>query len=111
MELSDTTVDGVPVITVSGRLDSQKSADFKKGLAQFLSSNPKKLVLDMGGVSYISSAGLRELFLAARELQRGGGKLVVCNPQPDVKHVFDIAGFAICYQIVGSREEALASKE
>lgn len=111
MELSETIVDGVPVLSVSGRLDSQKSADFKKGLAQYLTGHPRKLVLDMGGVPYISSAGLRELFLAARELQRGGGKLVVCNPQPDVKHVFDIAGFAICYQIVGSREEALAAKD
>ena len=108
MELSETIVEGVPVLNVTGRLDAQKTTDFKKSLAQYLSGRPSKLVLDLGGVTYISSAGLRELFLAARELQRGGGKLVVCNPQPDVKHVFDIAGFAICYQIVGTREEALA---
>jgi anti-anti-sigma factor len=47
-------------------------------------------VLDLEGVTYISSAGVRSVFRARKALAARGGKVLVLNPQPQIQKVFDI---------------------
>lgn len=105
MESQVTKHGDADIILLTGTLDPKGAAEAKKALAPFLTGGTK-LVIDMSGVDYIGSAGLRELFLAAKTIDRVGGKLAVCALRPEVKRIFDIAGFAIPYQIVESRETA-----
>ncbi|HSI86834.1 MAG: STAS domain-containing protein [Candidatus Methylacidiphilales bacterium] len=93
------------IILLNGTLDPKGAAEAKKVFAPFITGGTK-LVIDMSGVDYIGSAGLRELFLAAKSIDRVGGKLAVCGLRPEVKRIFDIAGFAIPYQIVETQETA-----
>ena len=81
---------GVLVIGVTGRLDSVTSDALETEVRRQLEAGHLKIVFDLAAVDYISSAGLRVLMLAAKQL-RGKGSLGVAAPTPHVKQVLDIA--------------------
>jgi anti-anti-sigma factor len=78
-------------IALSGRIDTHTYHDLDQRLAPVL-ANPAldTLVLDLEGVVYISSAGVRSVFRARKALATRGGKVLVLNPQPQIQKVFDI---------------------
>ena len=65
------------------------------------------LALDLGGVEYISSAGLRVILASAKSLKSKDGMLLLANAQGPVKEVFDISGFGSVFSIYDSVEAAL----
>lgn len=64
------------------------------------------LVLDLAELDYISSAGLRTVFRARKTLGARGGKVVVANPQPQIRKVFDLVKAVPFSEIFSSMEEA-----
>ena len=60
------------------------------------------LVIDMMGVDYIASIGIRHLVMAAKTVVRGSGRLVLLNPTPMVTEVLRIADFGELLPIVRS---------
>lgn len=80
------------VIEVVGRLDTVTAPALEKAIAENV-GEADRLTLDIQGVEYISSAGLRVLLGAQKKLQKAGSlKLVhVCE---SVMEVFEITGFA-----------------
>jgi anti-anti-sigma factor len=78
-------------VSLSGRVDTHTYQDLDQRLAPLLGNLAvEHLVLDLGGVDYISSAGVRSVFRARKALAARGGKVLVLNPQPQIKKVFDI---------------------
>lgn len=78
-------------VALSGRVDTHTHLELDQRLAPLLgNAGLDNLVLDLGGVDYISSAGVRSVFRARKALSARGGKVLVLNPQPQVKKVFDI---------------------
>ena len=106
MEIKTSTEGDIQIVALAGRIDPQAAIDLKKDLAPLVGDS-KKLCINLADVSYIGSAGLRELFFAAKNLERNGGKLVCCELQPEVKRIFEIAGFSIPYQTFESQSEAV----
>ena len=80
------------IIELAGRLDTTTAADFEKTIDEDI-ADAKKLVLDIKGIEYISSAGLRVLLSAQKKMQKVGSMKVVgvCD---DVMEVFEMTGFA-----------------
>jgi anti-anti-sigma factor len=62
-------------------------------------------VVDLQNLEYISSAGLRSLFKAKKRASTEGGNLLLVNPQPQVKKVFDIIKALPTESIFTSEEE------
>lgn len=108
MEIREDRGDGVLVVVPLGRIDSNTSGALEKRLLQHLAGGEKRLVVDLLGVEYISSAGLRVLLLAANKLRPLGGQLVLCSMGQSVREVFELAGFTAVFTIEASRELALA---
>lgn len=78
-------------ITLEGRLDTTTSPGLESELrASF--DGLTDLVLDFGGLEYISSAGLRVLLLAQKTMNKQGTMKVV-NVCEDIMEVFEITGF------------------
>ena len=99
------------MISAGGRVDHASAEQFKAGLWPFLaacSRDGDKLVLDLSGLEYISSAGLRVLMLAAREVKAQDGTLVVCGLQPVVREIFEISRFNLVLEVFPTLREALA---
>jgi anti-anti-sigma factor len=59
-------------------------------LALYQSSGATHAVIDFRDVTYLSSAGFRPLLRFNRQVRENGGRLVLCNLQPDVQEVFTV---------------------
>ena len=81
------------VISLSGMLDVNESLSIQKSVeAQLGSTNT--LILDMSGVTYINSAGLRMLLTVQMQANRKGCRLIIRNVSPDVMQQLELTGFA-----------------
>ena len=106
MELQSRADRGVLVIRVTGRLDSTTSEALETEVRRQFEAGHARVVFDLAALEYISSAGLRVLMLAAREL-RGKGSLAVAAPTPLVKQILDIAAVPMFARIHDSAAEAV----
>lgn len=91
MEIKKTTDGAKTVIAVTGRVDTTTAPELEAGLK--LAGN-ETLTLDLAGVPYMSSAGLRCLLAAQKKMMAGGGTMTVVGIQPAVKEVLDITGLS-----------------
>lgn len=96
---------GVFVVTPVGRVDTITAPVLERAIAGLLSRSPKFIIFDMGGVGYISSMGVREVFRTKKELAARGGRFAMVNIQPPVQRVFDIIAALPKEEIFESIEE------
>ena len=83
---------GLATLAIGGRLDAQTAPELDAAAVtagEGVNDNAT-LVLDMKGLDYISSAGLRSIAKMRRAMQARGGTVLLVNPQPQVRKVFDI---------------------
>lgn len=81
------------VATVSGQIDTLTAPDLQKCLLSALDEGETKLIMDVSGVNYVSSAGLRVFLIVQKRLQPTGQGLEIRGMRDDVKEVFDVTGF------------------
>jgi len=87
------TVDKSPTPTVKlvGRLDTDTAPQLDGELNKLLGRKDiKRLVFDLSGLDYLSSAGIRCFVRARKAVEPGGGTVAILNPQPGVRKVLDI---------------------
>jgi anti-anti-sigma factor len=65
------------------------------------------IVVDMSGVPYMSSIGIRALLMNAKAVSRRGGRFVLLSPEPNVKNVLVSSGIDQLITICGNLAEAL----
>jgi anti-anti-sigma factor len=107
MEINSEKIRNCGVVSVKGKIDAVTSPDFEKSLSELIGKGEKIIVMDLGSLEYISSAGLRSILATAKHLKPIDGKLLFAGLQGPVKDVFRISGFASIFQIFDSRDEAL----
>lgn len=95
------------ILQPTGRLDRLTSEDLQNELLRRISDGDTVIVLDLKDLEYISSAGLRVLLLAGKELKARNGRLALCALKGNVREVFEISGFISLFPIHGSIDEAL----
>ena len=95
------------VIEVTGRMDAVTAQDFEKECGAWTGQGEKHLVVDLSGLEYISSAGLRSFLIIGKQAKAAGGTLVLAGMQGMVQEVFDISGFATLFPAYPSLEAAL----
>ena len=108
MDIKLANVEGVTVLEIRGRVDSLTAPALGEKLMGAIAAPNTRLIADMSGVDYLSSAGLRVLLLAARHADQTRGKLVLHGLNSRVGEVFDISGFSSILTICVTRDEALA---
>jgi anti-anti-sigma factor len=95
-------------IILVGKLDIAGAEKIELPLAT-LAGLKNNIVVDMVGVDFIASIGIRHLVLAAKAVARGSRKLVLLDPNPLVTEVLVTAGLNDFLPIVRSDGEALAA--
>ncbi len=108
MELAQERDAGINVIRPAGRVDGSNSAELHGALIAALSDEDERVILDMGGIDYISSAGLRVLLLVAQQLGSKSTPFAVCSLAASVNEVFRISGFDQIIKVFGTLDEAKA---
>jgi anti-anti-sigma factor len=108
MQIGEEKTGGAVVIAPVGRVDSVSSSELEKVVLSRIEGGERRLVLDLAGVEYISSAGLRVLLVAAKRLKEPPAALVLCGLGPGVRTVLELAGFLPLFAVEVGREQALA---
>jgi anti-anti-sigma factor len=85
-------VDGKAELLVSGRLGSSGASQLEAACRTAIEQGCQALVIDLAGVDYLSSPGLRLLDKLKSELAAQGGSLTVRNPTDPVRLALDLAG-------------------
>jgi anti-anti-sigma factor len=110
MELASKRFADTAVLFPEGRIDHATAEQFKAALAPHLAAaGRERLVIDLTGVEYISSVGLRVLMLASKQAKAQGCALGVCGLQPVVREIFEISRFNLVLQVFPTLREALAA--
>lgn len=99
-------VEGAVVLSLTGYLDAHTVADFDKHTEEVMAEGVSKLVIDLRGLNYISSAGIGALMGLSQRLKRHSGDLVLMQPTEKVYKILDLLGFTRIFQMSGSEEEA-----
>ena len=108
MQISTRTSNDIHIVAIAGSLDSTTSPEAQKSLDATI-AGAKKVALDFSQLDYISSAGLRVLLGAAKQLRASGGKLGMFGLNQSVKEVFDISGFSSILPVYQSETETLGA--
>ena len=98
----------VSILGLSGRFDLEGANTFGQNIKQILASGERCLLLDFSEVSYISSAGLRELVMAAKKLASAGGLMVLTGVTGPVRNVFQLCNMESIFTVRATRAESLS---
>ena len=100
------TTDHIQQLTLVGRLDSATYVSMEKTVNGLFQNAGDRVLFDFSSLSYISSAGLRLILVAAKRARQVGGRLILCGLSPTVRDVFEISGFLKIMETVESKAEA-----
>jgi anti-anti-sigma factor len=109
MEIQDRQVDGVTVLILKGTIDAMTSPKITEFIQAHIAKGNTKLVADLSGVDYTSSAGLRVLLGAIKETRARSGDLRLAGVQPDVQKVLNLSGFTNILKKYDNVDSAVAS--
>ncbi|SMH53664.1 STAS domain-containing protein [Mesorhizobium australicum] len=87
------------LMQVVGRLDTVHAKSFETYISETIRDSATAIVIDMSGVDYVASSGLRSLLIAAKQVKAVGRDLSLSGLQPSVREVFDISGFSTIFRI------------
>jgi anti-sigma B factor antagonist len=111
MEIHETKTGEVLVVALQGHLDTVSSTPLEDRLRTLVEEGARQMVLDLSGVDYVNSSGLKAILVTAKQIETAGGKLVLCGLSPNVMMIFDMIGFSRILNILPGREEAVRSLE
>lgn len=109
MEFSQERSGDVVIAKLAGRLDSGSAAAAEESFSTLLAGDVPRLAVDLSGLEYVSSAGLRVLLVVGRKVQKSEGRLVLFGLVPNVREVFAISGFDKIFTLTPDRAAALAA--
>lgn len=102
----------IVLIEVEGRVDHGTAPAFGSALLPHVegcTGEEKKIIVDLGKVHYLSSAGLRVLMIAAKGCRQQNGKLVLTGLQPTIQEIFKIGRFDMVLETFPTVRDALAA--
>ncbi len=97
------------LLQVNGRMDAVSAPDFEKQCLQVIEDGEKTVVVDLAGLEYISSAGLRSLLTSAKKAKAAKCVMRVCGLAGMVQEVFQVSGLNSIFAVAATVEEAFAS--
>ena len=107
MEIMHRMENEILIITIKGRLDGATSPKADEFIKKKLQGNTNRLLFDFEGLAYLSSAGLRAILSAAKEIKSREGKVLLAGLNQYVYEIFEISGFTSLIPIKETVEEAL----
>jgi anti-anti-sigma factor len=108
LRISEDRHQGVLILTLAGRIGSISAPTLRDRLDAISAGGDRRLVLDCGGVDYLSSAGLVVLEAANSRFDALKGALVLCALTEPVRIVLDLAGATARFAIEPSRDLGVA---
>jgi len=111
MEISNTQFKHCDLVSVKGRIDSATAPQLSDALdALTKTAGRYHIVIDLSGVNFISSAGLRVLIATQKECKRyNRGEVALAAVPPKVQSALELAGFDALFKIYKDTLSAVGS--
>ena len=110
MKVSSRIRDGVMIVSVLGRVLLPRTDVVAAWIQTEIGDRwDGPVLLDFAHVTYINSAGLREVLLLAKRIAEHGGRFALCGLSAEVERAFSVVGFDRILDIHGSADEAVAA--
>ncbi len=109
MKITETRAPGYLVITLNGRLDSATAPLLGPRLDALINEGETTFIVDCADLHYLSSAGLRTLLQATRQLGTKGGRITLAAPRPHVLEVIELSGMTSVLPNFADLEAAIAA--
>jgi anti-sigma B factor antagonist len=103
------TLKRVELITVAGRIDSSNADQLDATFKEILDNGRHNIVVELSGVNYMSSAGLRSLVAALRECKQRRGDVRLANVSDRVKEVLSLSGLDKLFETFDDTTTAVGS--
>ena len=110
MKASNRRVDGVTILDLSGRITlGEGSVVLRDQIRELLGKNEKKILLNLGDVTYIDSSGIGELVSAFTTVRNQGGELKLLNLTKKVHDLLQITKLYTVFDVKDDETQAIAS--
>ena len=109
MEIETESFKRVDLLTVSGRIDSSNASELEDAFKSLAEDGRYRLVVDLSGIEYMSSAGLRALVAALRESKKHHGDVRIAEPSERMSEVLNLAGLDSVFSIYEDSTSAVGS--
>jgi anti-sigma B factor antagonist len=110
MKIARSDKEGVVVLQVGGKLMGGTDADtFEASLKSILDEGRKKILVDLGDVSWVNSTGLGILIAAHAQVDRAGGELKLCKVSRRVESILMVTRLNMIFESYADEAQALAS--
>jgi anti-anti-sigma factor len=106
LTITQTRSGSVCIVALAGRIDSTNATEVSRVLTQLISSGESSILVDMGGVLYLTSAAFRALLVAADAAGQQTAKLALCSLGGHARELFEMGGLLDVFTIYSSREDA-----
>lgn len=107
-----TTLDNLNIAVLEPRgslIGGEETDELKAKAKDLLEQGNRKMVLDLGGVTYINSSGIGALVNIHTLYQKAEGKVKLCNVAKGVENVFVITKLTSVFDVEEDRNTAIAS--
>ncbi|MDD4127583.1 MAG: STAS domain-containing protein [Methanomicrobium sp.] len=109
MNINYSDKDSISIIHISGRIDGNNSSEVEEELNSVLETGKKKILIDLSGVDYISSSGLRVFLSTRKRVKSFNARMILSGLKPFVMSVFTISGFTNLFEIYEDCDTAYQS--
>ena len=100
----------VDLVEIDGRIDSSTAPQLEQALTGIIKEGRYRIVVDMGETDFMSSAGLRALLSALKQVRRfNRGDVRLANMRDKVKKAFDLAGLLEVFKVYDHTVDAVGS--
>ena len=108
LTLETDNTQSISVMKVMGRVDSETAPQFDNALSGLLNDNRNKIILNLQGVEFLSSAGLRAMVKALKDAQKSGGDVRLASVSQPIEVILRTVGMLQMFKMFGTNEEAAA---
>ena len=104
---AEPVADGIVCVTVEGFLDAHTFEQMENTINTLFTEGTYKVLVELSKVDYISSAGAGVFIGAIGTAQENSGNIILMNPTPNVKEVFDLLGLSQLFQFAETVQQAI----
>ena len=108
LQIDERQRDGVSVFALTGKLSEKECGAFVGRLTQAIEAGAKKLVVDVSGLEYLSSAGLGAFVILCTEATDSGGRLILAGENAHVTRLVQLTRLDAVVEIAPSVDEAIS---
>jgi anti-anti-sigma factor len=109
MKVTSSEQNGVGILHLKGEFDSFETELVKQGFEEFLKGGKRKVIIDLGELTFANSTTIAYLITAQRRAASQGGQVILARPREFIFKTLKTLGLEQVFMIVDSLEKAVSS--